>query len=134
MYYFHQFFLDNIAPKSSIVTWLTLLTNLQKSTSQASGEITQLKEEMATSRAEFEKKIKDLEVALATASKENAELKKNLEKQEESWKTRLTIAEQDLGESQEAFKNITNRIGEMVKAIWGMFIETLVRILLSLHD
>ena len=97
--------------------------NLQKSTSQATGEIAQLKEEMATSRAEFEKKIKDLEAALATTSKENAELKKNLEKQEESWKTRLTTAEQELGESQEAIKNITNRIGEMVKAIWGTVYE-----------
>ena len=57
--------------------------NLQKSTSQATGEIAQLKEEMATSRAEFEKKIKDLEAALATTSKDNAELKKNLEEQEE---------------------------------------------------
>ena len=48
---------------------------------------------MATSRAEFEKKIKDLEAALATTTKDNAELRQNLEKQEESWKTRLTTAE-----------------------------------------
>ena len=122
MHYFHQFFLDNTAPKSSTVTWLTLLMNLQKSTSQASGEIAQLKEEMAASRAEFEKKMKDLEAALATTAKDNAELKQNLEKQEESWKTRLTTAEQKLGESQESLQNITNRIGAMVKAIWGTFL------------
>ena len=78
---------------------------------------------MATSRAEFEKKIKDLEAALATTSKDNAELKKNLEEQEESWKTRLTSAEQKLGESQKNLQNITNRIGEMVKAIWGTVYE-----------
>ena len=54
---------------------------------------------MAATRAEFEKKIKDLEAALAKTAKDNAELKQNLEKQEESWKTRLTTAEQKLGES-----------------------------------
>ena len=54
---------------------------------------------MAASRAEFEKKIKDLEAALATSAKDNAELKQTLEKQEESWKTRLNTAEQKLGES-----------------------------------
>ena len=91
--------------------------NFQKSTSQASGELAQLKEEMAASKAEFEKKVKDLEAALANASKDNAELKQTLEKQDETWKTRLNIAEQKLGESQENLQNITNRIGAMVKAI-----------------
>ena len=82
---------------------------------------------MATSRAEFEKKIKDLEAALANTAKDNAELKQTLEKQEENWKTRLTTAEQKLGESQENLQNITNRIGAMVKAIWGTFLlKTLV--------
>ena len=89
---------------------------------------------MAASKAEFEKKIKDLEAALATTAKDNAELKQNLEKQEKSWKTLLTTAEKKLGESQENLQNITNRIGEMVKAIWGTFTEILVQILLSLHD
>ena len=58
--------------------------NLQKSTSQASGELAQLKEEMAASRVEFEKKIKDLEAALTNTAKDNAEQKQTLEKQEES--------------------------------------------------
>ena len=74
-------FFDNTAPKSSTVTWLTLLLDLQKSTSQASGELAQLKEEMAASKAEFEKKIKDLEAALANTAKDNAELKQTLEKE-----------------------------------------------------
>ena len=56
---------------------------------------------MVVSKAEFEKKIKDLEAALANTAKDNAELKQTLEKQEESWKTRLTTAEKKLGESQE---------------------------------
>ena len=112
-------FFDNIAPKSLTVTWLTSLMNLQKSTSQASGELTQLKEEMAVSKAKFEKKIKDLEAALAKTTTENSELKQTLEKQEENWKTRLTTAEQKLGKSQESLQNLTNRIGAMVKAIWG---------------
>ena len=96
--------------------------NLQKNTSQASGEIAQLKEEMVASKAEFERKIKDLEAALATTTKDNAELKQTLEKQEESWKTRLTTTEQKLGESQENLQNLTNRIGAMVKSIWGTFL------------
>ena len=89
---------------------------------------------MAISRAGFENKIKDLEAALSTATKENAEMKMTLEKQEDSWKTRLTTAEQKLGESQEALQNITNWIGKMVKAIWGMFIKSLSYIPLSLQD
>ena len=74
---------------------------------------------MAASKGEFEKKVKDLEADLAKTTKENAELKQTLEKQEEDSKTRLTTAEQKLGESQENLQNITNRIGAMVKAIWG---------------
>ena len=116
---FINFFFDNIAPKSLTVTWLSLLINFQKSTSQASGELAQLKEEMAASKAEFEKKVKDLEAALAKTTTENSELKQTLEKQEEDWKTRLTTAEQKLGESQENLQNLTNRIGAMVKSIWG---------------
>ena len=77
---------------------------------------------MATSKAEFEKKVKDLEAALSKTTTENSELKQILEKQEEDWKTRLTTAEQKLGESQESLQNITNMIGAMVKAIWGMFL------------
>ena len=64
-------FFDNIAPKSLIVTWLTLLMNFQKSNSQASGELAQFKEEMAASKAEFEKRVKDLEAALAKTTTEN---------------------------------------------------------------
>ena len=112
-------FFNNIAPKSLTVTWLTFFINFQKSTSQASGEFAQLKEEMAASKAEFEKKVKELEAALAKTTTENSELKQTLEKQEEDWKTRLTTAEQKLGESQENLQNLTNRIGAMVKAIWG---------------
>ena len=89
--------------------------------SQANEEITQLKEEIATTRAGFEKKIKELEAALSTTTKENAEIKKALEDQEDSWKTRIASAEQKLGESQESLQNITNKIGEMIKAIWGTF-------------
>ena len=101
--------------------------NFQKSTSQASGDLAQLKEEMAASKAEFEKRVKDLEAALAKTTTENSELKQTLEKQEEDWKTRLTTGEQKLGESEENLQNITSRIGAMVKAIWGTcFTETLV--------
>ena len=77
---FINFFLINIAPKSLTVTWLTLLMIFQKSTSQASGELVQLKEEMATSKAAFEKKVKELEASLAKATSENSELKQSLEK------------------------------------------------------
>ena len=82
---------------------------------------------MAASKAKFEKKVKDLEAALSKTTTENSELKQALEKQEEGWKTRLTTPEQKLGESQESLQNLTNRIGAMVKAIWGTcFTETLV--------
>ena len=94
---------------------------MQKSTSQVSGEVSQLKEEMATSKATFEKRIKDLEASLAQAASENSELKKSLEKQEEEWKTRLATAESKLGESQGKLQSISDRIGLMAKNIWGMF-------------
>ena len=74
---------------------------------------------MATSKADFEQKVKDLEASLAKAASENSELKKSLEKQEEDWKTCLAIAESKLGESEEKLLNVTNRIELMVKAIWG---------------
>ena len=76
---------------------------------------------MATSKANFEKKIKDLEASLAKAASENSELKKSLEKQEEEWKTHLATAESKLGESEGKLLNITSRIGLMAKAIWGTF-------------
>ena len=79
---------------------------------------------MATSKADFEKKVKDLEASLAKAASENSELKKSLEKQEEDWKTRLATAEQKLGESEENLRNVTSRIESMVKAIWGTLIPT----------
>ena len=91
----------------------------QKSTSQMSGELAQLKEEMATSKADFEKKVKDLEASLAKAASENSELKQSLEKQEKDWETRLATTEKKLGESEENLRNVTSRIELMVKAIWG---------------
>ena len=75
---------------------------------------------MATSKADFEKKIKDLEASLAKAASENSELKKSLEKQEEDWKTRLATAESKLGESEGKLQSLTDRIGLMAKVIWGM--------------
>ena len=76
---------------------------------------------MATSKAEFEKKIKELEASLAKATSENSKLKNSLEKQEEDWKTRLATAELKLGESEGKLLNLTNRIGLMAKSIWGTF-------------
>ena len=93
----------------------------QKSTSQASGEVAQLKEEMAASKAAFEQKIKDLEASLEKATSENSELKKSLQKQEEDWKTRLATAESKFGESEGKLQAINDRIGLMAKDIWGMF-------------
>ena len=61
-------------------------------------------------------------------------MKKALEDQEDSWKTRLASAEQKLGESQESLQNITSKIGEMVKAIWGTFTRNLLRIPVFLHN
>ena len=80
-----------------------------------------MKEEMADSKANFEKRIKDLEASLKKVASENDELKNSLEKQEEEWKTRLTTAESKLGESEGKLQSITDRIGLMAKAIWGMF-------------
>ena len=76
---------------------------------------------MATSKANFEKKIKDLEASLAKVASENSELKKSLEKQEEEWKTRLATAESKLGESEGKLLNLTGRICLMAKSIWGTF-------------
>ena len=79
---------------------------------------------MAASKANFEKKVKDLEASLAKAASENSELKKSLEKQEKDWETRLGTAETKLGESEENLCNVTSRIELMVKAIWGTLIPT----------
>ena len=75
---------------------------------------------MATSKADFEKKIQDLEASLEKATSENSELKKSLKKQEEEWKTRLATAESKLGESEKKLHSLTDRIGLMAKVIWGM--------------
>ena len=75
---------------------------------------------MATSKATFEKRIKDLEASLEKASSENLELKKSLKKQEGEWKTRLATAESNLGESEKKLNSLTDRIGLMAKVIWGM--------------
>ena len=74
---------------------------------------------MATSKAKFEKEVKDLEASLAKAASKNSELKKSLEKQEKDWETRLATAESKLGESEEKLLNVSSRIELMVKAIWG---------------
>ena len=76
---------------------------------------------MVTSKATFEKRIKELEASLSQAASENQKLEKSLEKQEEEWKTRLATAESKLGESEGKLQNITSRIGLMAKAIWGKF-------------
>ena len=93
----------------------------QKSTSQTSGEVAQLKEEMASSKATFEQRIKDVEASLGKATSENSELKKSMQKQEEEWKTRLAAAESKFGESEGKLQAINDRIGLMAKNIWGMF-------------
>ena len=76
---------------------------------------------MATSKATFEKRIKELEASLAQATSENQKLKESLKKQEEEWKTRLATAESKFGESQGKLRAINDRIGLMAKNIWGMF-------------
>ena len=76
---------------------------------------------MATSKATFEKRIKELEASLAQATSENQKLKESLGKQEEEWKTRLATAESKLGESEGKLQSLTDRIGLMAKAIWDMF-------------
>ena len=80
---------------------------------------------MATSKATFEKRIKELEANLAQAVSENSELKKSLEKKEEVWKTHLATAESKLGESEGKLLNLTSRIGLMAKSIWGTFLRIL---------
>ena len=74
---------------------------------------------MATLKATFEKRIKELEASLAQAASENQKLKESLGKQEEEWKTHLGTAESNLGESEKKLNNLTDRIGLMAKAIWG---------------
>ena len=74
---------------------------------------------MATSKATFEKRIKELEASLSQAASENQKLEKSLEKQEEEWKTRLATAESKLGESEKKLNSLTDRIGLMAKVIWG---------------
>ena len=74
---------------------------------------------MATSKAMFEKRIKELEASLAQATSENQKLKESLGKQEEEWKTRLATAESNLGESEKKLNSLTDRIGLMAKVIWG---------------
>ena len=118
--FFHVFSKD---PKSLTVTWLILYISLsffQKSTSQVTGEVTQLKDEMASSKATFEQRIKDLEASLEKATSENAELKKSMKTQEEEWKTRLATAESKFGESEGKLQALNDRIGLMAKNIWGM--------------
>ena len=75
---------------------------------------------MATSKANFEQRIKDLEASLEKATSENEKLKESLGKQEEEWKTRLATAESNLGESEKKLNSLTDRIGLMAKVIWGM--------------
>ena len=75
---------------------------------------------MATSKADFEKKIKDLEASLEKATSENAELKKSMKEQEENWKTQLATAESKLGESEGRLQALHDRIGLMTKNIWGI--------------
>ena len=79
---------------------------------------------MATSKANFEKRVKDLEASLAKAASENSELKKSLEKQEKDWETRLATTEKKLGESEKNLRNVTSRIELMVKGIWGTLTPT----------
>ena len=110
------------APKSLTVTWLTLCISLffQKSTSRATGEVAQLKEEIANSTASFEQRIKDLKASLEKATSENSELKKSMKEQEENWKTQLATAESKLGESEGRLQALHDRIGLMAKNIWGI--------------
>ena len=79
---------------------------------------------MATSKATFEKRIKELEASLSQAASKNQNLEKSLEKQEEEWKTCLATAESKLGESEKKLHSLTDRIGLMAKVIWGMSLVT----------
>ena len=92
----------------------------QKSTSQTTGEVAQLKEEIASTKTTFEQRIKDLEASLKKATSENAELKKSMKEQEENWKTQLATAESKLGESEGRLQALHDRIGLMAKNIWGI--------------
>ena len=92
----------------------------QKSTSQVTGEVAQLKDEIASTKTTFEQRIKDLEASLEKATSENAELKKSMKEQEENWKTQLATAESKLGESEGKLQALNDRIGLMAKNIWGM--------------
>ena len=86
---------------SNLANLVHLSLFFQKSTSQVTGEVSQLKNEMASSKATFEQRIKDLEASLEKATSENAELKKSMKTQEEEWKTRLATAESKFGERSE---------------------------------
>ena len=68
----------------------------------------------------MEKKLKELEASLSSSTEENLSLKKEVEKLEESWKTRLESAEKKLAEAEKALKSFTDLLGDLVKAIWGM--------------
>ena len=99
---------------------LVHLSFFQKSTSQVTGEVAQLKDEIASTKTTFEQRIKDLEASLKKATSENADLKKSMKTQEEEWKTQLATAESKLGESEGKLQALTDRIGLMAKNIWGM--------------
>ena len=105
---------------SNLANLVYLLFLFQKSTSQVTGEVAQLKQEMANSTASFEQRIKDLEASLEKATSENAELKKSMKEQEENWKTQLATAESKLGESEGRLQALHDRIGLMAKNIWGI--------------
>ena len=79
---------------------------------------------MATSKATFEKRIKDLEASLAQAASENSKLKKSLEKQEEEWKTRLATAESKLGESEGKLQSITTELDLWLR-LYGVCFDNL---------
>ena len=70
----------------------------------------------------MEKKLKELEASLSNSTEENLSLKKEVEKLEESWKTRLESAEKKLAEAEKALKSFTDLLGDLVKAIWGMLL------------
>ena len=105
---------------SNLANLVYLFFFFQKSTSQVTGEVAQLKEEIANSKATFEQRIKDLEASLEKATSENSELKKSMQKQEEEWKTRLATTESKFGESEGKLQALNDRIGLMAKNIWGM--------------
>ena len=75
---------------------------------------------MASSKATFEQRVKNLEASLEKATSENSELKKSMKDQEENWKTQLATAESKLGESEGKLQALSDRIGLMAKNIWKM--------------